>query len=425
MTTRDAELRSRAEKVFAGGMYGHLTTSKLPSNYPQFFESAHGATIRDVDGNEYLDYMCAWGPNLFGYGDPEINAAFVEQLGRGDTLTGPTARAVELGELLTGMISHADWAIFCKNGSDANAIALMVARAFAGKSKVITARGAYHGSLPWCSIVGSGVVASDRADRIMCDYNDVASLEAAVREAGHDLAAIFATPHKHDVLSDQVPLDATYARRARELCDLNGALLVVDDVRGGFRVARDCSWSLAGVQPDLSAYGKSMANGHPISALAGSDRARAAAASVAATGTFWYQAAPMAAALVALRRVRDTDYLERITDLGEALRAGLGQAAAAHSASFRQSGPPTMPMFLFDDDPGLKKGFFWSAEMLARGFYVHPWHNMFISAAMTPEDIRRTVDAADAAFGVLRRELPKLEREERREHAAPSLPAID
>jgi glutamate-1-semialdehyde 2,1-aminomutase len=406
--SRDRDLRERAAAVIPGGMYGHQAVGLLPDDYPQFFERGDGAHITDVDGKRYLDFMCAYGPNLFGYGHPEIDAAYVRQLGLGDTLTGPTALMVELAEALTGMVTHADWAIFCKNGTDATTMALTTARAHTKKKTVVRAKGAYHGAAPWCVPRPSGTIDTDRAHQILCDYNDVASLEAAVAEAGDDLAAIFAAPFKHDAFIDQAEPNPAYAKRARELCDQTGALLVVDDVRAGFRLVRDCSWSRLGVQPDLSTWGKCLANGHPLSVMLGSDKARKAASSIYVTGSFWYQAATMAAALETLRLVRESDYLERITALGERLRHGLSQRASAAGFGFRQTGPGTMPLFLFDDDPDLRKGFCWSSEMLSRGVYVHPWHNMFLCAAMTEGDIDGALDAAEASFGALKRQVRDL-----------------
>jgi glutamate-1-semialdehyde 2,1-aminomutase len=406
--SRDRELRARAEAVIPGGMYGHQSTGLLPDDYPQFFSRGEGAHIWDVDGRRYLDLMCAYGPNLFGYANPQIDAAYVRQLGLGDTLTGPTALMVELAEAFVGMVGHADWAMFCKNGTDATTMALTTARAHTHRKKVVRAKGAYHGAAPWCVPRPAGTIDSDRANQILCDYNDVASLEAAVAEAGDDLACVFAAPFKHDAFIDQAEPDPAYARRARELCDATGALLVVDDVRAGLRLARDCSWSRIGVEPDLSTWGKCIANGHGLSALLGSDKARKSAASIYVTGSFWYQAAPMAAALETLSLVRDTDYLERITALGERLRAGLAERAAAAGFSLRQTGPVTMPLFLFDDDPDLRKGFCFASEMLDRGIYVHPWHNMFLCAAMTDADIEAALDAADGALGALKRQAPGL-----------------
>ena len=406
--SRDRQLRERAAAVIPGGMYGHQSVSLLPDDYPQFFERGDGAHIWDVDGNRYLDFMCAYGPNLFGYAHPEIDAAYVRQLGMGDTLTGPTALMVELAEALTALVTHADWALFCKNGTDATTMALSTARAHTRRRIVIRAKGAYHGAAPWCVPRPAGTIDTDRANQIFCDYNDVASLEAAVAEAGDDLACVFAAPFKHDAFIDQAEPDPAYARRARELCDQTGALLIVDDVRAGFRLARDCSWNRLGIQPDLSTWGKCVANGHPISVLLGNDKARKAAAAIYVTGSFWFQAAPMAAALETLRLVRDTDYLERITGLGERLRDGLTQRADAAGFGLRQTGPGTMPLFLFDEDPDLRKGFCFSSQMLARGVYVHPWHNMFLCAAMTEADIDSALDAAEASLAALKAEAPTL-----------------
>jgi len=406
--SRDRQLRDRADAVIPGGMYGHQATALLPEDYPQFFEKGEGAHIWDVDDARYLDFMCAYGPNLFGYANPQVDAAYVRQLGLGDTLTGPTALMVEMAEAMVAMVSHADWAMFCKNGTDATSMALTVARAHTRRKTVIRAKGAYHGAAAWCTPRPAGVIETDRAHQLFCDYNDVGSLESAAAQAGEDLACIFAAPFKHDAFIDQAEPDLAYARKAREICDRTGALLVVDDVRAGLRLARDCSWSRIGVQPDLSTWGKCIANGHPISALLGSDKARKAASAIFVTGSFWYQAAPMAAGLETLRLVRETDYLERITALGERLRDGLAERAKAAGFALRQTGPVTMPLFLFEDDPDLRKGFCFSSAMLDRGVYVHPWHNMFFCAAMTEADIDAALDAAEGAFGVLKREAASL-----------------
>ncbi|HWE98556.1 MAG TPA: aminotransferase class III-fold pyridoxal phosphate-dependent enzyme [Caulobacteraceae bacterium] len=399
--SRDRELKERAAAVIPGGLWGHQSTRLLPDDYPQFFDRAKGARLWDADGNELIDFMCAYGPNLLGYADDAVDAAFVERMRQGDTMTGPAPVLVDLAEAMVAMVSHASWAIFCKNGADATQMALMVARAHTRRKTVILAKGAYHGSAPWCASRPAGVTPEDKANQILCDYNDVVSLDAAAHEAGDDLAAIFAAPLKHDAFVDQAPPDPAYAQRAREICDRTGALLVVDDVRAGLRVARDCSWSIVGVQPDLSSWGKCIANGHPLSALLGSEIARKAAGSIYATGSFWCQAAPMAAAMETLRRVRETPYLEHIEGLGERLRSGLAARAAAAGIGFRQTGPVTMPLFLFEDDPDMRQGFCFASQMLARGVYIHPWHNMFLCAAMTTADIDAALDAAEASFAVV------------------------
>ena len=292
--------------------------------------------------------------------------------------------------------------MFCKNGTDATAMALVCARAHRQRRKVLLAQGAYHGAAPWCMPQAAGSTPEDRAHIIPFRYNDLDSLAAAVELAGDDLAGIFATPFRHEAFSDQYLPGADYARAVRRVCDERDALLVVDDVRAGFRMARDCSWSALGVQPDLSTWGKCIANGHPISAMLGSEKARDAAKSIYVTGSFWFSAVPMEAAIATLQLVRDTDYLERIMHTGQLLRDGLQAQAASHGFALRQTGPVQMPQIFFEDDADMRVGYAWTAAAVRRGVYLHPYHNMFINAALTPEDVARTLERTDDAFAELR-----------------------
>ena len=175
----DAALRTRAQRVIPGGMYGHLNVARLPPGYPQFFARAEGATLWDVDGNAYVDFMCAYGPMVLGYGNREVEDAAAAQRALGDVLTGPSERLVELAEKLVGMVAHADWALFQRNGTDATTLCVVIARAATKKRKILVARGAYHGSAPWCTPHPTGTTAEDRVHLVHYDYNDVASLVAA------------------------------------------------------------------------------------------------------------------------------------------------------------------------------------------------------------------------------------------------------
>jgi glutamate-1-semialdehyde 2,1-aminomutase len=399
----DVDLRARAARVVPGGVYGHVSTALMPPGTPQFFQRAKGARLWDCDGNEFIDYTCAYGPNLLGYGDPRVEAAAERQRQLGDTMTGPAPVFVELAEKFVAMVTHADWVMFAKNGTDTTTAALTIARAHTSRRRVLVAAGSYHGAAPWCTPITTGVLPEERAYRQTYTYNDVESLERAVADAGGDLAAIFATPFKHDVFTDQQLPTPEYARRCRELCDKTGALLVVDDIRAGFRLARDCSWSLIAVEPDLSCWSKAIANGYPIAALLGAEKFREAASHVFLTGSFWFSAVPMAAALATLEVVSTTQCLERTVALGKTLRDGLDEAAAAHGFTLGQTGPVQMPLILFKNDPDLRLGVAFCGAMLQRGIYFHPWHNMFLCGAMTASDIEQTVAAADDAFAEVAR----------------------
>jgi glutamate-1-semialdehyde 2,1-aminomutase len=409
INSKNRELLERARLVIPGGMYGHESVALLPEDFPQFFGKAEGSRLWDVDGNEYVDYMCAFGPNLLGYQHPVVEAAARAQAALGDTMTGPSEAMVTLAEDFVGMISHASWAMFCKNGSDATSMAMVTARAHSGRRKILVAKGAYHGASPWNSPNLNGILPEDRAHIIYFKYNDLESLADAVKQANGDIAGVFATPFRHEVFADQTELDAEYARGVRKLCDDVDALLIVDEVRAGFRLARDCSWSLLGVQPDLSSWGKVLGNGHPISALLGSEKARAAAQSIFVTGSFWFSAVPMAASVATLKLIRETDYLENMIGKAERVRAGIADQAVAHGFSIRQTGPAQMPQILFDEDPDMRVGFHWAAACVRRGVYMHPYHNMFVTSALTEEDIKKTLEGTDAAFAELRGALPNIE----------------
>jgi glutamate-1-semialdehyde 2,1-aminomutase len=399
---RNKELMERARAVLPNGMYGHESVMMMPEDFPQFFQKAQGTRLWDVDGNEYIDYMCAYGPNLMGYGRPEVQSAIGAQLAMGDTMTGPGAGIVELAETFVSMVKHADWALFCKNGGDATSIAMVTARAYKGRKKILVARGAYHGSAPWNTPSMSGIVPDDRAHIIYFDYNDVDSVTKAAKFAGDDVAAIFATPFKHDTFTDQADVNAEYARGVRALCDEIDALLIIDDVRAGFRLARGCSWDTVGVEPDIACFGKVIGNGQPISAVLGSDKARKAIESIFVTGSFWFSAVPMAAALATLKLVRDTDYLEQMVKIGTMFRTGLDAQAADFGFALRQTGPVQMPLVMFHDDPDFRFGYEWCRQAMLHGVYLSPYHNMFMNAAMTEADVALTLEATGKAFDYLK-----------------------
>jgi glutamate-1-semialdehyde 2,1-aminomutase len=399
----DAALRTRAERVIPGGMYGHLNVARLPPGYPQFFARAEGATLWDVDGNAYVDFMCAYGPMVLGYGNHEVETAAETQRRLGDVLTGPSERLVELAEKLVGLVAHADWAQFQRNGTDATTLCVAIARAATAKRKILVARGAYHGSAPWCTPHPAGTTAEDRVHLVHYDYNDIASLVAAARSAEGDIAGVIASAFKHDYGKDQEMPTRAFAAAVRRLCDETGAALILDDVRAGFRLHLGGSWEAVGVRPDLAAYSKAIANGYALAAVTGSDRFRDAAASVFMTGSFWCGAASMAAALKTLEIFERDDSISRMVALGRRLRDGLAAQAKAHGQVLRQTGPAQMPQILFADDSQVEKGRLFAVEALRGGAYLHPQHNMFLSTAHSEADIDRALQATDSAMAAVRK----------------------
>lgn len=395
---KDSELRARAARVVPGGMWGHQNAANLPEGYPQFFSSAQGCRIRDVDGNEYIDFMCSWGPVLLGHHHPEVEAAAARQAAAGDCQNGPGEAMVELAELLVDTIPHADWVQFQKNGTDATTMAVTFARAGTGKRKVLVAKGAYHGAVPWTSPSLSGVTAEDRAHIDHYIYNDVASLEAAVDRNSGDLAAIVASAFRHDVGIDQEMPSAAFARRARELCDATGAALIIDDVRAGFRLHLGGSWETVGVRPDLSAWSKSIANGHSLAAITGNDRFRDAVKGTFSTGSFWTAAVPHAAGVATIRALTRDDGIGHMVAMGDRFRSGMEALSKKHGIGIRQTGPVQMPLVLFEDDAALKKANAFCSAALRAGAYFHPKHNMFLCTAHQAADIDAALVAADVGF---------------------------
>lgn len=409
----DTALRNRAQQVVPGGMWGHMKARLLGKSYPQFFKRADGCKIWDVDGNEYVDLMCSWGPIVLGHHHTVVDQAFAAQMERGDTMNGPAEVMVELAELLVSTIAHADWAMFQKNGTDATTACLTIARAGTGRRKVLVARGSYHGAVPWCSPSVAGVTAEDRAHLLYFDYNDTRSLEQAADQARGDLAAIIVTAFRHDLGRAQELPEATFAQRARKICDNEDAALVLDDVRAGFRIDIAGSWEPLGVRPDLSAFSKAIANGYPLSAIAGNDRFREAAAQPYLTGSFWCSSASMAAALATINVLKKTDALQRMKAMGERLRSGLDRLAAKNGFKLQQTGPAQMPMIAFEDDREFKRMSVFCALALRNGAYLHPKHNLFLSAAHQPADIDHVLLAAEKAFEEMARSYGVENRQER------------
>jgi glutamate-1-semialdehyde 2,1-aminomutase len=319
----------------------------------------------------------------------------------GEVMNGPTARLVECAELMVEHVAHADWAMFAKNGTDATTLSVTIARAATARKKILVARGSYHGIGLWSSAGFPGVPSEDTSNTIFFEYNDLSSVEAAVEQAGRDLAGIVATPFRHDILRDLDEIDPAFAQGLRGICDRAGAALILDDIRCGMRIDLAGSWEPIGVRPDLSAWSKAVANGQPLAAVLGSEPWREAAHSIRATGSFWLAPGPMAAAIATWEELRACDGIARMAAAGTRLRAGLEAQAACHGLSVTVSGPPQIPYMTFGDDLERLRANRFASECVARGVYLHPGHNWFMSVAHGDEDVDLALEATDRAFAAV------------------------
>jgi glutamate-1-semialdehyde 2,1-aminomutase len=401
----DQQLRARAKAVIPGGMYGHQSTRLLTANYPQFMRSGRGARIWDVDGNEYVDLMCSYGPVILGHQHPAVEAAVAAQAALGDCQNGPGPVMVDLAELLVSTVDHADWAMFAKNGTDATTMCCTIARAQTGRRRILVAKGAYHGAAPWCTPGPAGTTSADHANLGYYTYNDLASVRQAAAEAGDDLAAVVVSPFKHDAGHDQELVDPEFARGLRALCDETGAALILDDVRCGFRLHLGSSWEPVGVRPDLSAWSKAIANGHALAAVLGNDAFRDGAQQVYVTGSFWFSAVPMAAAIATITTLREEKAVEAMDRAGSALRDGIQSQAQERGLEIAYTGPAAMPYLSFAGDQNHELGDVFAAEALRGGVYLHPRHNWFVSAAMTDDDLELALKATSQAFAAVRKRI--------------------
>lgn len=400
----DLKLRERAGRAFPKGVYGHQASGSVSPNHPQFFSRAEGCRLWDTDGNEYIDFMCGYGTNLLGYNHPRVDEAARKQQALVDCATGPTPVMLELAETIKQNTAHADWTLFAKNGTDATTVCMMTARAQTGKNTILVADGAYHGAGPWCTPGPAGVTPADRENQVTYQYNDVASLRAAVDEAGDDLAAIIVSPFKHDVFVDQEWPSDDFAKSVRALCDEKNAALILDDVRCAYRFTLGSTWETIGVLPDLCAMSKSVANGYSLAVVTGNDKFREGAGEIYTTGSFWFASVSFAAALATIAAVEEEDAFAAMQSAGDSLRDGLDQQARSHGFALRQTGPSRMPLILVDDDPSWEKNNFFCSEAAQRGVYLHPWHNMFVCAAHREADIAEALQRTDGAFAALRKQ---------------------
>lgn len=399
-------LFNRAAKVIPCGIYGHFSPAPLipVGDYPFYAASGKGSRFRDVDGNEFIDYMCAYGPMVLGYNHPKVEAAAAKYQKAGSCLMGASPVMVELAEYMVDLIEGMDWAFFAKNGGDVTNYAMMIARSATGRKKIIAVKGGYHGVAPWMQAPGHhGLIEEDYSNMIRIRWNRFDEFEKAVKENPGQIAAFIATPYHHPTFVDNELPEDGYWQKIQSLCNREGIVLIIDDVRCGFRLDMRGSHVYFGFEPDLVCFCKAIANGHPVSALMGKDAIKGEAAKVFYTGSYWFQSAPMAAALATLKELKRINGPKIMLERGKKLLDGMVKIAANHGFTLKVSGAPSMPYLRITDDETLVLHQKWCGECTKRGAYFTSHHNWFISTAHTEADIKRTWDIVDDAFNAVKK----------------------
>lgn len=396
----------RAAAVIPGGIYGHAAPAvTVPGAVPYYAARGEGCRYWDVDGNEFIDLMCGYGPLVLGYHHAEVEAAVGAARARGACFNHPTALMVELAERLTERIDFAEWAVFAKNGSDLTTWAVRVAREVTGRSRILKVRGAYHGAHAWCSPGVGGLIAEDRAQVGEFGWNEVEELERwFAGGGGAEVAAVVVTPFHHPAYADSELPTAAFVAVVNEVCRRHGALLVLDDVRCGFRLSSGGSHGVYGFEPDLAVYCKAMGNGHPISACVGKGVHKVAASRVFLTGSYWNDPAPMAAALTVLEVVARDGVPAQLEQRGRRLVDGLLELGRKYGVGLKESGPVAMPYVRVAEDPAFMRTQRWAGLAAERGVFLHPHHNWFLGAAHGEADIDEALTRLGASLAALAEE---------------------
>ena len=391
------EYFTKAKKVIPGGIFGHYKYAVRESG-PKFFSKSEGAYFWDLDDNRYVDLMCGYGPSILGYNHPEVEEAFKSSSDKGNTVSIASPVMVDLASKLVDMVDIADWALFGKNGGDATSLAVMIAREFTGKKKIIKIDDGYHGVAPWMQDKNRpGVIESDSEHVIKIKWNDLEELENLLGQDNNDIACFISSPYDHPVSRDNSLPNKGYWEKVTSLCKAHGILTIVDDVRSGFRINLKGSNVAFGFSPDMICFGKAIANGHPLASLVGKEEIKTAAERVYFTGTQFFSAPPMAAAIATLNELEKVDAPTNLIDYGKKLNARLEAVASEKGFNLVSSGIPSMPYYRLEGQ-SFETHIKWIDECVKRGVYMLSYHNHFISLAHKEEDIDFIESAARQAF---------------------------
>ncbi|MGJ7073683.1 glutamate-1-semialdehyde 2,1-aminomutase [Morganella morganii] len=425
--SRSENLYTEAQHFIPGGVNSPVRAFNGVGGTPLFIERANGAYIYDVDGKAYIDYVGSWGPMVLGHNHPAIRTAVIKAVEKGLSFGAPTADEVEMAKFVTELVPSMDMVRMVNSGTEATMSAIRLARGYTARDKIIKFEGCYHGHAD-CLLVkaGSGaltigqpnspgVPADFARHTLTCTYNDLSSVREAFEKHPHDIACIIVEPVAGNM--NCIPPSADFLPGLRALCDEFGALLIIDEVMTGFRVALGGAQAHYDVEPDLTCLGKIIGGGMPVGAFGGRGEIMeklAPTGPVYQAGTLSGNPIAMAAGLACLHEIAQPGVHQRLTELTDMLADGLCGKAREAGIPFVVNHVGGMFGLFFTDAPAVTcyqdvmncdverfKKFF--HLMLQQGIYLAPssFEAGFMSVAHSDEDIRKTIDAAAYAFSEL------------------------
>ena len=403
---KSIQLYEEALGLIPGGVLGaRKPTDFINGEYPIFLDSGKGSRLIDVDGNEFIDFLCGYGPIILGYREEEVDDAVYKQIHEKGFCFSLTQKfqnllAAKIRELLPSW----EMSIFLKTGSDATSASIRIARAYTKKLKVM--RCGYHGWHDWCVEMKGGIPEKFYEDVFEFQYNRLDQLEALMAEHGNDTAAIIMTPFGHPNHQPMQTPAPGFLEGARKLADKYGAILVYDEIRTCFRMTMGGAQKYYGVIPDLTVLGKAIANGYPISVVTGKkDVMMAAESKLFISSTFFPNSESFIAALKTIELLERDKVLEDIWEKGKGFMDNIQALMDKYDVGAKLTGIAPMFYITFDkDDTGdyKKKRADFYTQMIRKGFFFTPFHHAYISYRHTKEDLNLTLNAMDESFAYIK-----------------------
>jgi glutamate-1-semialdehyde aminotransferase len=400
--SKSLELYNEATTLIPGGVLGARKPGDfINGEYPIFLDRGKGAKLVDIDGNEFIDFLCGYGPIILGYREEEVDEAVYKQIkDKGFCFTLTQKFQNELAKKLTQIVPCSEMSIFLKTGSDATTAAIRIARAHTEKLKVM--RCGYHGWHDWCIEMKGGIPKKFYEDVYEFQYNKLDQLEELMAEHGSETAAIIMTPFGHPNHQKMEIPEPGFLEGARKIADKYGAVLIYDEIRTCFRLAMGGAQELYGVTPDLTVLGKAMGNGYPISVVTGKkDVMMAAESKLFISSTFFPNSEAFIAALKTIEIMERENVLENIWEKGKWFMEKIQETIDKYDVGAELTGVAPMFYITFKkDDTGAYKGkrkdFY--TQLIRKGFFFTPFHHAYISYRHTKEELELSLKAIDESL---------------------------